>query len=203
MRRMLVFILILVALFSGAIVTARATGSQGKPSPLVAIYEAGECPQPCFRGIRPGITTLFQADALIRTDSSLAVVESNTQHVCWTRSFSTSQDGGCALSYAGRVDGLVDEITIAIPEGTLKLGHLIQALGDPVGIDKCGNLISPYVVFKGGTLVWFHDIWRAGERFDPNLSIGGILYRRSYPGEEIFNSPWRGFAKIDPVPCGD
>jgi hypothetical protein len=133
----------------------------------------------------------------------LALIESNAQHVCWTRSFTTSQDGGCALSYSGNADAPIDEITISLPEGALKLGDLIQALGDPIGVDKCGNLISPYLIFRGGTLVWFHDIWRTGERYDPNVSVGGIIYRRLYPGENIFSSQWRGFTKINPTLCGD
>jgi hypothetical protein len=203
MRRILRYVLILSALFSGAIVTARAAGRQNTLPPLAATYNAGECPQPCFRGIRLGITTLAEANALIRADSSLNLIESNAQHVCWTRSFITSQDGGCALTYAGNVNAPIDEITISLPEGALKLGHLIQALGQPIGIDKCGNLISPYLIFQGGTLVWFHDIWRTGERYDPNLSVGGIIYRRLYPGEEIVRAQWRGFTQVNSAACGD
>ena len=203
MRYILRYVLILSALFSGAIVTARAAGRQNTLPPLAATYDAGACPQPCFRGIRPGITTLAQAIALIRADTSLALIDSNTQHVCWTRSFSTSQDGGCATSYSGNSNSPIDEITISLPEGALKLGHLIQALGQPIGIDKCGNLISPYLIFQGGTLVWFHNIWRTGERYDPNLSVGGIIYRRLYPGEESFHAQWRGFTLTNAAPCGD
>jgi hypothetical protein len=173
MRRVFIQTCVLLSLVSGLVVSARVLGA-GTPQPMAVMMFATEgCVQPCWHGIRPGTTTIQEAIATILADRTLKVFYQDERMICWRGPTGTKQNSGCASNI--RSDKQIDQITIEIPDGELKIGDVIRALGQPIWILSYG--CDDPMHFRGGVSVQFESPFVPRGRYNPNLVVTRVTYR--------------------------
>jgi hypothetical protein len=205
MSRLLTWTLILVILGTLMLVGVRAVGAQRWPLAF-AMLDPEACEQPCWRGIRPGKTTLDEAEQLLRAGRD-ARIQRKPGSLEWTTA-TTPPWQGSAFRWSTFSIGSINYITLLPPPGTLQLGDAITIFGDPIVANLCwrtGNaapLKLPYlgarVHFRGNVAVLAYNPDNPTElRYDPKMVVLSLMY--SYPAAEppyAFDTPsWRGFAR--------
>jgi hypothetical protein len=183
---------------------ARIVGSQSVTSPL-ARFQADQCsPQPCWHGIRPGQTTLKDAQAIMRNDPNINF-DPMTEQWCWR-----GGDGGCwdvtLRSWSSYSDKLLNVIAVHPSENTLSLGDTVTLFGEPLTSNLCwiagirdGDipdtiarpLAAAYLTFKGNLkVVAYNPQHPAVRQLDPNMIVLTIYYQAGY---DIYTPRWQGF----------
>jgi hypothetical protein len=142
-RRFTVASIVVVALL---IATARAIGSTHKP-PALAILDPGDCPQPCWHGIRPGVTTVAEATAILTADSNVGLYKvSDEASVCWN--VSQTFIVGCLWTTSSSTRPITNMI-IWFPQDALRLGDIVNLLGLPRTIQACPYITDVKTTLQG------------------------------------------------------
>jgi len=207
-RRLIVFVTVSILLITVIIMAVRGMGQWLAPgSAASTIVTTEDCPQPCWRGIRPGQTTISEATALLKAnrpfiESVYAArqgkdVPTLDEAICWTIAVSPRWQG-CA-GHGVLEAGPVTQVELSPPSGSFTLGEAIILFGDPVAVQMCRRFTSVY--FSDDVEV----IVTTGQApyLDPRQSV--FLVRFLYPNVEPpfrFDIPaWRGFIKWhgDPI----
>jgi hypothetical protein len=145
-----------------------------RPQPqAVMMFATGGCTQPCWHGIRPGTTTVKEAIDLIEADSTLKVFYRDDRMICWHGPTGSTQNSSCASNI--RSPSQIDQISIEIPKGDLKIGDVIRALGQPVWVLSYG--CDDPMHFRGGVSVQFESPWVPRGRYDSGLIVTRVTYR--------------------------
>jgi hypothetical protein len=205
------------------IITARAIGSTNKPHAL-AMLDPGNCPQPCWHGIQPGMKVNY-AQAILHGDPVLVSVEPTLQGkyadgvfaACWRRTLDTSWRG-CIEPYHDEKRTQVNRIFLWPSQGGFRLGDLINSFGEPIATYTCPaidgletTLPKPYlgvsILFRNGISALAYKTKDPNkQRIYPNMLIHDLIY---WPqSENLFSNSelqlWRGFGQLTmgSMPCG-
>jgi hypothetical protein len=127
-RRFTIASIVVLALL---IVAARAIGSTNTP-PALAMLDPGDCPQPCWHGIRPGVTTVEEAKAILNATSIPSAIGYLDPNIgCWKVS---SANNTFWLVCPGKpvVSNFIPDLELWPPEDTLRLGEVVSYYGKPI-----------------------------------------------------------------------
>jgi hypothetical protein len=183
---------VLITIVQGA---SQRLGTNGIVARIIA---ANNCDQPCWHGIRPGTTTIDNAYALLKADTSL-IDNLNLgqpgrsippeQILCWSIMV-TPRWRGCA-GQNSTFTGPINLIELSPPANVFSLGQAIALFNDPVAVEMCQHYARVFFAHDIEVVV-------AGESFpalDPQQNV--LLVRFLYPSDEPpyrFDTPaWRGF----------
>ncbi len=202
---------LLVSLSALLLVGVRVVGAHsrhfGQPAAL-AVLDPKTCPQPCWHDIRPGESTLDEAEQLLRAGRDF-YYDRTVYHLRWTTATTPPWEGR-AYRWSAFNDGSISYITLEPPLGMLRLGDAIMIFGDPIVASLCWQaggsapagfprpFLRAHVYFPGNVEVLAANPERPRElRYDPNMIVWSLMY--SYPADEppyAFDiPPWRGFVK--------
>jgi hypothetical protein len=216
-RRFTITSIVVLALL---IVTARAIGSTNKP-PAMAMLDPGDCPQPCWQGIRPGVTTFHDAKANLRADPDVRVVGEEANEMCW-RMISKNGWAGCIESDGGpdQRTARVAYIVVWLPQNAMRLGDMVSSFGNPKAAWVClqinsitSTLPTPHSSvtprFQNGIsgMAYTTRNSRLGKNIvlaDPNMNIFYMYYGPADRPISNIHKPWRGFTQFvsDDKSCG-
>jgi hypothetical protein len=203
------------------IVIARIVGGLLiSPSSAAAILNAGVCADPCWHNIRPGTTTVDEAETILLAAPTSIIANvtrtkldqfSNSDHeLCWQILLKPAWQGCIAGPSVPTSDGPVSRIDLDLAwdfETPLTLGDAMGLYGVPkVGL-LCSRLGFAYAEFHFGNDIEVRAINprdRELMRLDPHMVIFSIRYY--YPSEEPpyrFDAPlWQGFtSRTDQQGC--
>ncbi|MBN1202163.1 MAG: hypothetical protein JXJ20_09935 [Anaerolineae bacterium] len=170
---------------TGLVVGGRAIGRSISPSP--ALLEPGDCEQPCWQGIQPGVST--------REEFAQQVREVDL--------------------YSGRATDYGDSIAVMFElstRGWLTLADVIREFGTPERVDCLAwghstaaqsPATSVRLYFAGGLIEV--SAMRADDalRLSPDMRVRSIRYYA--PGEPTYpvgkTSKWRGFGSVRVYPA--
>jgi hypothetical protein len=201
-----------IVVFALLIVAARAIGSTNKP-PALAILDPGDCLQPCWHGIRPGVTTFHDAKANLRADPDVRVVGEEEKELCW-QMISKSGWAGCIESDGGpdQRTARVANIVVWLPQNTMRLGDMVSNFGDPKAVWVCLQIISitstlptPHSSvaprFQNGIsgIAYTTRNSRLGKNIvlaDPNMNIFYLYYGPADRPISRGSMSWRGFTQF-------
>jgi hypothetical protein len=144
------------------IITARAVGSTNKP-PALAMLDPGNCPQPCWHGIQPGVTTMKQAHTILNNDPTLIDIRTPKEFGgCW-RSISPALAIVCIGSGDNiGLKGLTYYVSQWPSQNSMQLGDAINLLGEPISTYSC-----PYIKGLKTTVPGPH--WAVFVQFPPHI----------------------------------
>lgn len=180
LRRLFLAASVLVALCAGLIAVARTAARLGPPPPTY--LETGECDQPCWQGIQPGVNTREQFAQRARTIGFYS---------------------GRATDYGDGIAAMFELSTW----GALTLADVLRVFGPPdrvgcLGLDHTtmypglSLVISVQVYFADGLIVASAvrpDTWPT---LSPDMQVRWIRYYA--PGEPVYeigaSTGWYGFA---------
>jgi hypothetical protein len=133
-RPLVVAALLFTLLFMLAIIAVRAQPYDA--SDLRDLIMPKSCPMPCFMGIRPGVTTVDEAVAILEESEWVDAVDTtNLSHIMWT--WSSLQPDVIAAESKGVIEAFGDkgirEIRI---QTTLPIGFMYLGLGEPRATDS-------------------------------------------------------------------
>ncbi len=179
---------------------------------LPAYLEAGDCPQPCWQGFRPGRTTQQEALASAR-DSPLTAPQSldalpetdipDERYLRWETRFFPSYDVQARFR-----DGLLMRLDLFV-DGQVMLGDVFAAFGEPSHALLCPQVSSAYdyrhavsatLYFHGGAVevrayLPESDDWRVR----PEMRVQQITYRTAPTDSETWVplgvAAWHGFGR--------
>jgi hypothetical protein len=204
-----------IVLLALLILVARVIGGRNKPAAL-AMLAPGNCPQPCWHGIQPGITTMEGARAILGADPAIEFVPppspivSEGLELCWHVK-SAALSAGC-MSTSGESGGQVAFLVIRLHQGAMRLGDIINLVGQPASISVCSSIEriistlprphwSVYAISENHTAVEAYGtlylangffVWR----IDPNMIVYDIVYSSPRANYDSEDQKWRGFKQI-------
>jgi hypothetical protein len=208
MRLLRNFIVASIAVLVLLIVVARVIGSTNK-LPALAMLDPGNCPQPCWHGIRPGGTSYENAKEIILADfrASSTIEAGEIYGICWHLGAVWE---GCAYSIQdSEQKKSVSSIIFKPLKDSIRLrsGDLINLFGTPVYKTAC--IVAPSGPIKIGSTLSTNLVFGRGEIIlvgtqvtDPNslMITETMLVSDIYFGEsnnDQFMPPfwqsWRGF----------
>jgi hypothetical protein len=176
-----------------------------EPSIAVRLLSPGACPQPCWRGIQPGKTTLDQAEVILRADGKFTLEPNSftdpfgkiNYQLCWSRSSAPRWEGCATRRGSPNPNDPIDDIVL-IPE--IRLGEVVQALGQPTGFQlRLGtDTIDADLYFGGNIRVDAGIIYSAmmssyNYQLTPYITIVRVTYFRPEQQPRCNPHPWRGF----------
>ena len=205
MIRLLFCLIVLIVLFSVLIAVVEAVGGLVR-SPAVALMQAYRCdPQPCWHDIRPSVTTLERARAIMDADSGFAASLGLYQERCWHFVAAPSWKAcfGPLPAEGSDLAGYV-YLRFTSAQDAPQLGDALTVMGAPVALKVCsyrlGTEMDGFRPIVGGDL-YFRDGVYAGA-YDPrqpgsfHVNPNMTLFLVSYVHFESYNlnAPrWRGF----------
>lgn len=191
-----VVIIALSVLLAGSLVV----GLQGKSS--VEQFASEQCnPEPCWRGIRPGVTSLADTRTILQPDAVSGTTDEYKhcyqREGCWSISIS---------SYSADPADPVGQLAFVPAPGSFLLGDAVRVYGDPLTSQVC-LLLSPsagdvgpevprpmmvaYLTFRGNIkAIAYAPKALMEQRFDPAMNIYRMYYQVGY---DIYTPRWRGF----------
>ncbi len=216
MKRVLILTALSVAAFIlllfGTHIIGYATRSPGN-----AIVDAGDCQQPCWRGIQPGTTTLDKARASVTAYNqvSFAQVEPRFDNeACWETLTESAWRACTVFLYGARSAQRIQLIHIDPPQGALLLGDAVALFGEPVAASLCwwnmniagmpNYFLRGRVFFSGNIEAWVYDLKQPMVRhYTPDMIVFTLRYH--YPAAEPpyqFDTPrWPGFKQAVREDC--
>lgn len=180
----------------------------GEGLPRLPTYLEGEgCPQPCWQGLQPGITTREEAMAhmvasgLVIPDSFERLTDGAITQLEWETRYAPTYD----VLARFRDDQLM-RLTLSV-EGGLRLGDLFQVVGAPSHVLLCQRTapgfnyqraVSATLYFLDGAVeVWAYQPNSGRWRVTPDMLVYQITYRvRPNDGESwvpLGVATWHGF----------
>ncbi|MCS6872715.1 MAG: hypothetical protein RML95_03215 [Anaerolineae bacterium] len=189
------WLLVSAAILSIAMLAARQVGAQAPESAAVAWLKSlytPECALPrCWQGIRVGETTVRQALELLQADGTWQVelLQSPSYGTWVVRSYRQVPPQGIGVGIGGLPDEpiVANQLWIHLPEGTLRIGEVIAALGIPDWAWLC-RVGSP-AFYRIGEMRFMTQSTRDG-RFSPHAHIISMNVSTNTRRDE---PPWQGF----------
>jgi hypothetical protein len=187
------------------LITARVVGGVLQPFRF-SLFRLYQCkPEPCWHDIRPGVTTMAQARAMLAADNGLAANLATVYDNCWYMVSAPSWTVCFGPPQAARNDsvGYLYLRFESAPEAP-QLGDVLTLFGEPVGSKLCwyrfGTGLSNGRSFIGAD-VYFQDGLYAGA-YNPRepdsfrLDPGRVVFLVSYARLSLPEAPrWRGFVE--------
>jgi hypothetical protein len=176
------FITALVAL-ACVVIIGRARAATTYQSPVL---DPGQCPLPCWMGMRFNSTTLTQAGAYLETRSELVVTQRLDEMVCFQFTDDQPMDRGCVRSFRGisYPDNTIAHIALWSRSNRVRLGDLLLLYGKPTAIDlKCDGKRPSNIYFAGNL---FAAIPSDVQALNPFVSV-------EYLNLVTASSTWSGF----------
>ncbi|MEP7285357.1 MAG: hypothetical protein ABI947_06285 [Chloroflexota bacterium] len=212
MRPLVILTSATVIILSLLIFATSALSNASAPLTPVQKFLAEQCdPHPCWRDIRPGTTSLAQAEQILHT---LPVAQPDTYRVCWEKDPASCWNLTITTSTFQAPDDPIGRMTFQPPLGTFRLGDAVSKFGDPISSIMCyintptnGDigpeiqrpLMIGYVSFKGGVkVVAYNPDDPLSRRMDLNMSVYWLYLQPSY---DIYAPPWYGFAVQKKLGC--
>jgi hypothetical protein len=207
--------LVSIILFAVLIIIARVIGSGNKP-PALAMLDPGNCPQPCWHGIQPGITTVGKAveglSSDVDFDSTALTTNSGRLRPCWrTASYGIWR---VCIENVEQLSDSVSFINLWPSQDGIRLGDAINVLGDPLSIYSCPanaglrlDVSSQYtwsvfLVFRGSIRVTAYKSFDLStDKYEiPKVSPYMMIRDFSYYPDQNFEAgavyqTWRGFTR--------
>jgi hypothetical protein len=158
---------------------------------LKSLY-APECALPtCWQGIRIGETTIRQAVVLLQADAAWQVeVLQTLRNGAWVvRSYHRAPPQGVGVGLGGLPDEpiVANGLWIHLPDGTLRIGEVVAALGVPDWAWRCREG-SPAFYRLGG--IRFMTQLSRENRFSPHAHVISMSVNTNVRRDE---PPWQGF----------
>ena len=205
LKRLTILILFLAILLTGARVAGSLHAESNAPNMSFADEQCS--PQPCWRGIRPGETSLAQTRAILK-DSAVADDEYRICYQidgCWSFSIrSWSADPASPLGM----------LTIQPAKDSFLLWQAVKQFGDPltsilclitapsngdIGTEVKRPLMVAYLTFKGNIkVVAYNPRDPMLRRIDPMMDVYRFYYQSGY---DIFTPRWKGFSQQQRLGC--
>jgi hypothetical protein len=197
----------------------RVVGGRNR-SPAALMSDAGQCTQPCWLGIRPGQTTLDQAQAIFAASGTLSASPATPNfdnERCWYLQSSLLPPPAWRVCTVYRYIGshTISLIRLSPPQGTFRLGDAVALFGSPTASTLCmwntridnmpSQVLRARIYFKDYVEVWAYNLRQPlALVYDPNMMVYSVNF--NYPSEDPFYQPdtprWRGFARPKRrVPC--
>ncbi len=207
MRKFLLLPGLLTAPMIALMLVAMAVGQALGQSPS-GFNPIDDCHLPCWNGIRPGETTLLEADTLLTERGyRLATVERDGTFAIPNNINYVPEDPNAVCHVGlGRVrlmSTTVSEMTLQVCEGA-SLGHIVSMIGEPEGILPFVSLVS----YKKNTVTVVLRSEMCRTPLTPHSDILFIVITqpvgsRVLTAEQILESqedstilPWRGFLPV-------
>ncbi|PJF34909.1 MAG: hypothetical protein CUN49_13255 [Candidatus Thermofonsia Clade 1 bacterium] len=174
---------------------ARQVGAQAPDSSALAwlkgLYQ-GPCTLPkCWQGIQIGEMSVRQAVDLLQANSAwrVEVFESPYSGAWVVRSYHQAPPYGIGVGFGGAPDTplVANTLWIHLPEGALRIGEVIAALGAPNWAWQC-RVGSP-TFYRLGAARFMAQSSYSG-RFSPQTYVMSISVSTSPRRDE---PPWQGF----------
>ncbi|MEO8612103.1 MAG: hypothetical protein ABI690_29670 [Chloroflexota bacterium] len=176
-------------IFLALTLAARALGTTQPPNPALRGFTEGceDKPQPCWYGIMPGITTVREADHILKDmgytsqDSQLYFNEAETLQECTIRNEIH--------------DTVIRRITLNMRCLNLQLGTVMSWFGKPDGIGAWrvifeAGLVNAVVIYHGAN---HYELLHLCMDFDPNGRVEALeLYNPQNIPTFLTKSDWRG-----------
>lgn len=195
MQRLLLWTASLTIVLIVSMLSARLIGSRNK-IPGAAIFDPGDCPQPCWHGIQPGKTTLDEAEAILRADPLFSDIRREQPVVRfdldWTINSNPIYFGGIRAE-----NNVVTKIWIMsywLHDG-VPLTDAMLALGSPQSISVCDGVSGRHATMKFAEKVTLYTELRS-----TNIALDylPIVQSAHYTSDKEPNlhplSGWRGFS---------
>lgn len=216
MKRVLILTALTIPAFVLLLYGARITGYAMR-SPGNGLVDAGNCEQPCWRGIQPGTTTLDKARAAVMTGSSVSFMQVESRfdnEACWETLTDPAWLACTVFLYGMRTGQRIQLIHIDPPQGALRLGDTVALFGEPVAASLCwwnmniagmpSYFLRGRVFFRGNVEAWVYDRKQPMARhYTPDMIVFTLRYH--YPADEPpypFDTPrWPGFKKAIREDC--
>ena len=209
MFRIISLLLISVVVCSLLLIVPRVTGGLNRSAGEQFVTEYCT-PQPCWRGIRPGVTSLDQTRAILQTHTAPGQFM-DEYRLCY-------EPGACwglsIRSWSADAKDPVSLLTFQPAQGAFRLGDAVALYGDPITSQLC-QIIAPsngdlgpevqrpvmvaYLTFRGNIkVVAYRPDDPTRRRIDPAMSVYRLYYQVGY---DIFSPRWRGFSQQSQLGC--
>lgn len=211
MSRLLTCVALMTAMLVAGLIAARLVGSthtlQAK-----TVLDSGQCEQPCWQGIRPGQTTLAEAETALRESSVATVYSPHSALILrWATRSDPAWRGSAFRFNANRADDSITFVELNPPQAAMYLGDAIAIFGEPLVSTLCwrfdtvpGSAARPFLAahlyFRSNVEVLaYNPVDPREKRYTPGMAIWQVIY--DYPSIEPpyrFDAPrWRGFTRAD------
>jgi hypothetical protein len=208
MVRLLAPLAAIMATLAMLLVAARVAGSVNRSSAfaVMAMYRCS--PEPCWHDIRPGVTSLEEAKALLAADSSLTFFRGLYNDNCWQIE-SVPSWRVCFGPLQGGRSNLTGYLYLDFdsPHEAPRLGDVLSLFGEPSGSKICwykfGVAGSNARSVMGADVYWETGLYAGAYnptapdsyRLEPWMPLFLLTYARPYDA----NLPlWRGFVQQSP-----
>lgn len=209
MFRIISLLFIITVVCSLLLIVPRVTGGLNR-SPVEQFASEYCSPQPCWRGIRPGVTSLNQTRAILQTNTS-AGQNTDDYRLCY-------QPNACwdlsVRSWSADPQDPVGVLTFQPTPGAFLLGDAVALYGDPLTSQLC-QIIAPsngdlgpevprpvmvaYMTFHGNIkIVAYQPNDPMQKRIDPAMNIYRLYYQVGY---DIYTPRWSGFSQQAKLGC--
>jgi hypothetical protein len=207
MTRLLTCAALLTAMLVAGLLAARLVGST-RSLQAKMLLDSGQCEQPCWHGIRPGETTLAEAEAALREGNIVSIYSPHSAMILrWAIRSDPPWRGSAFRFNAERADDTITFVELNPPLAAMRLGDAIAIFGEPLISTLCwrfdsvpGDVAQPFLAahlyFQGNVEVLaYNPVDPRGKRYTPDMAIWQVIY--DYPSIEPpyrFDAPrWRGF----------
>jgi hypothetical protein len=193
-------------------IAARAAGVL-TPSLAAAILDVKSCPQPCWRHIRPGKTSIVEARALLLKRSDVKFPPPSSRSTPFLDFMLDTEPLWLGRAYRWSttpVNGPLNYVELRPPPGAFLLGEAIQLFGEPIAANLCLDFdrVNPtlqlpfmdaHLHFRNNIEVKaYHPFEPRAQRYDPQMVV--FLIRYNYPALEppyrYDTPPWEGFGAL-------
>lgn len=211
--RLLGWTVVFAGLFVFLIAGARLAGTAAS-IPAAAALDTGECSQPCWQGIEPGVTWINRAQGILAAregnveDVQFPVIPHlGTGHVlCWAIN-ETPPWSGCAIRRP--TSASITLVDLRLPIGALRLGEAMMLFGMPRAAEVCRSRFSGEIFGRVHFETFIEISARgmialtpSGPRLDPHMSVTMVRYHRpsEIPPYRFDMTAWRGFSMMENTP---
>ena len=198
MQRLLICTFAIIAVLSILSFASRLLGARTEPPAAIALLDSGDCPQPCWHGIRPGVTTIDEAKALLRIDKTVTRVEQTELQLCWQLPERLATEDGRSCLFRHAESRQVTSLGLSISSDAMQLGDAFLLFGSPRWIDGCQEQPLTILYFDRGTYIFLApSLQTQSWRLRPEMTVlqigyfdeGGFKQRGYLPR-------WQGFVTV-------
>lgn len=201
MRRMLnILVVVVVILVLFALLVMRQ--GQLEKLPDLLIIGAGNCSQPCWNGIQPGITSYRAARGSADNADDFHNLHTNQDYFCESR----TNYQVCIWEY----NGVVSEIHLNPTDETVQMADLAAFFGEPLTARICTQIdtwISQISFAPGSVAIGAMQTHFDGQpiRHAPEFEVVEIIYFSSHSSAArryLTQLPWTRWGLVDQTqPC--
>ena len=205
MKRILVWATVLVVILALSLTATREVG-HANPSPGMQIMAANECdPRPCWQNIRPGQTTLDQAEQQLRdSDAALSLV-SRSGEMCWN---SLAAPFWRMCAYADARNTAIQRVVMQLPSDGLLFGDAVTLFGKPVAMEMCAvvnstlsnlprRFLATFITFEDNVWIMaYNPADPEARRFDPEMLVLRMVFSANSTMTGTIPTRWHGFSAL-------